>query len=169
MKRENDQLIPEARKEGLVVQELSGEVLVYDRERNKAHCLNSTAALVWGFCDGKRSVAQLARAIEGEINAPVDEDVIWLGVEQLSKTHLLQEGAKLPEHKSGLSRREVMKRIGLAAAVGLPVVTSIMAPTAAQAANCIGSGLACCSSASCCSGLCNGIGIPCPPNQGTCA
>ena len=154
MKREKELLIPEARKEGLVVQELSGEVLVYDRERNKAHCLNSTAARVWEYCDGKKSVAQIARAIEGEINAPVDEDVIWLGVEQLSKIHLLQEHANLPEHKSGLSRREVMKRIGLAAAVALPVVTSIIAPTAAQAANCIASGGACTTGAQCCSLLC---------------
>jgi len=155
MKRAKEQLIPEARRAGLVVQELSGEVLVYDRERNKAHCLNSTAARVWEYCDGKRSVAQIARAIEGEINAPVDEDVIWLGVEQLNKIHLLQEHAKLPEHKSGLSRREVMKRIGLAAAVALPVVTSIIAPSAAQAANCLPSGSACTASAQCCSGLCN--------------
>jgi len=155
MKREKEQLIPEARRKDLVVQELSGEVLVYDRQRNKAHCLNSTAALVWGYCDGKTPVSQIARAIEEEINAPVDEDVIWLGIEQLSKTHLLQERALLPEHKAGLSRREVMKRIGVAAAVALPVVTSIMAPSAAQAANCLASGQACTSGAQCCSLLCN--------------
>ena len=155
MKREKEQLIPEARKEGVVVQELSGEVLVYDRERNKAHCLNSTAARIWEYCDGKTSVAQIARAIEGKLNAPVDEDVIWLGVEQLSKTHLLKERATLPEQKSGVSRREVMRRIGLAAAVALPVVTSIMAPTAAQAANCLPSGSACTTGAQCCSLLCN--------------
>lgn len=156
MKKDAEQLMPHARKEGLVVKELSGEVLVYDRERNKAHCLNSTAALVWEYCDGKTPVAQIARAIEGEINAPVDEDVIWLGIEQLSKTHLLRERAKqLPAPQAGVSRREVMKRIGLAAAVALPVVTSIIAPTAAQAANCTPSGQACSSSAQCCSGLCN--------------
>ena len=159
MKRVKEQVIPEARKEGLVVQELSGEVLVFDRARNKAHCLNSTAALVWGYCDGKMSVTQIARAIEGKINAPVDEDVIWLGVEQLSKTHLLQERAALPGHKSGLSRREVMKRIGVAAAVALPVVTSIMAPTAAQAANCIASGQPCTTGAQCCSLLCLGTNL----------
>src|SRR6266705_4019616 len=134
MKREMDQSLPEARREGLVVQELSGEVLVYDRERNKAHCLNPTAALGWRHCDGKTSVAQIARAIAEETNAPVDEDLIWLGVEQLSKTHLLRERAMMPEHKTGLSSREVMRRIGLTAAVVLPVVTSIVAPTAAQAA-----------------------------------
>jgi hypothetical protein len=154
MKRETDQLIPEARREGLVVQELSDEVLVYDRDRNKAHCLNRTAALVWGHCDGNSSVAEMARAIAEETNAPVDEDLIWLGVEQLSQRRLLQERAMMPEHKTGLSRREVMRRIGLAAAVALPVVTSIVAPTAAQAANCIASGQPCTTAAQCCSGLC---------------
>src|SRR4030095_16568422 len=108
MKREIRDLMPEARKEGLVVQELADEVLVYDRERDKAHCLNSTAALVWQTCAGKTPVSQIARAIEGEIKAPVDEDVIWLGVEQLNKTNLLRERTTLPGHKSGLSRRDVM-------------------------------------------------------------
>ena len=154
MKREMDQLIPEARREGLVVQEMSEEVLVYDRERNKAHCLNRTAALVWSHCDGNKSVAEMAHAIAEETDAPVDEDLIWLGVEQLSKTHLLRERAVMPEHKTGLSRREVMRRIGLTAAVALPVVTSIVAPTAAQAANCFASGQACTTSAQCCSGIC---------------
>ncbi len=155
MKREKQQLIPEARTEGLVVQELSGEVLVYDRDRNKAHCLNSTAARIWGYCDGKTPVAEIAREIEGELQTPVDEDVIWLGIEQLSKTHLLRECTALPEQKAGLSRRDVMKRIGVAAAVALPVVTSILAPSAAQAANCSASGQACTTGAQCCSGLCN--------------
>lgn len=155
MKREKEQLIPEARKKGLVVQELSGEVLVFDRERNKAHCLNQTAALVWNHCDGKTSVEQIARAIEKEIKAPVAEDVIWLGVDQLSKTHLLQERAKVPEDRSGISRREVMKRIGLATAVALPAVTSIVAPRAVQAATCLTAGQSCTASAQCCSGICN--------------
>lgn len=154
MKREMDQSIPEARREGLVVQEMSEEVLVYDRHRNKAHCLNRTAALVWRHCNGNSSVGEIARAIAEETNAPIDEDVIWLGVEQLSKTHLLREPAVTPEHKTGLSRREVMRRIGLTAAVALPVVTSIVAPTAAQAANCRTAGQACTAAAQCCSGLC---------------
>jgi Coenzyme PQQ synthesis protein D (PqqD) len=155
MKRETDQLTPEARREGLVVQELSDEVLVYDSERNKAHCLNRTAALVWNHCDGNSSVAEMARAIAEETNERVDEDLIWLGVEQLSKKHLLRERARMPEFKTGISRREVMRRIGLTAAVALPVVTSIIAPTAAQAANCFPSGTSCTASAQCCSGVCS--------------
>jgi hypothetical protein len=154
MKREIEQLNPVARSEGLVVQELSGEMLVYDRERNKAHCLNSTAALVWEYCDGRTSVARIARTIEEKFNATVDEDVIWIAVEQLGKAHLLRERVNFPEHKAGLSRREVMKRIGVAATVALPVVTSIIAPTAVAAATCTPTGGSCTSSAECCSGLC---------------
>lgn len=160
MKKQNEQLMPEARREGLVVQELSGEVLVYDRDRNKAHCLNSTAALVWQHCDGKTPVSQIALAIGREVNAPVDESVIWLGVDELSKTHLLRDRGTLPKDTSRLTRRDVMKRIGVAAAVALPVVTSIMAPTAAHAANCRPSGQSCTSSVQCCSSICN---------AGTCA
>jgi len=155
MKRQDELLMPEARKEGLIVRELSGEVLVYDRDRSKAHCLNSTAALVWQYCDGKTPVSQIARTIESAINVPVDEEVVWLGVEQLNKSKLLKS-TTVPSQMSGLSRRDVMKRIGLAAAVALPVVTSIIAPSAAQAANCLPSGQGCTSSAQCCSQVCSG-------------
>lgn len=153
-------VMPEARKKGLVVQELADELLVYDRDNNKAHCLNSTAALVWKYCDGKTAISEIAHAIEGDLNAPVCEDLVWLGVEQLNNSKLLLGGARLSSHKSGLSRREVMKRIGLAAAVVLPAVTSIIAPSAAHAANCRPSGTSCGTSAQCCSGVCN---------AGTCA
>ena len=51
---------PFARKrEGhLVIDELPDEVLVYDLDRHKAHCLNQTAALVWQHCDGKMAIAR---------------------------------------------------------------------------------------------------------------
>ncbi len=48
--------VPIARKEGLVIQEMPEEVLVYDLDTNKAHCLNQTAAFVWKSCDGKNSI-----------------------------------------------------------------------------------------------------------------
>ncbi len=52
--------VPIARKEGLVIQEMPEEVLVYDLDTNKAHCLNQTAAFVWKSCDGRNSVAEKA-------------------------------------------------------------------------------------------------------------
>jgi hypothetical protein len=153
MTRGKEQLIPEARVEDLVVQELSDEVLVYDRKRQKAHCLNKTAALVWKQCDGKTSVAQMARTLEIELKAPAEEEIVLLALDELGKGHLLNKRIRLSQ--TGLSRREVMRRIGIAAAVALPAVTSIIAPTAAHAATCKNSGQPCSTSAECCSGACN--------------
>ena len=153
--KSSEQTMPRARKEGLLVQELADELLVYDRTRHKAHCLNQTAALVWQRCDGKTSVTEMARLLGKETHTRVDEAVVWLAFDQLSKAHLLQGDAREWTGHSGISRREVMRRIGAAAAVALPVVSSIAAPEAVQAATCLGSGQACTSSAQCCSLLCS--------------
>src|SRR2546428_7062431 len=51
---------PRQRRDGLVVQELPEETLVYDLERHKAHCLEAVAAAVWEACDGHRTVEQIA-------------------------------------------------------------------------------------------------------------
>ena len=47
--------LPRMREQGLITDELPDEILVYDLDRHKAHCLNRTAALVWRQCDGKTS------------------------------------------------------------------------------------------------------------------
>src|SRR5262249_57163726 len=58
---------PEKRREGLVVKELPEEILVYDLERHKAHCLNPAAAVVFKHSNGERSVAELARLLRREV------------------------------------------------------------------------------------------------------
>jgi Coenzyme PQQ synthesis protein D (PqqD) len=157
MKRERGQVVPEARKEGLVVQHLSEEVLVYDQQRHKAHCLNETAALVWMRCDGKTSVSSIAEELSRRTGARVGEEVVWLAIDQLGKSRLLEARGVRGGATQGVSRREMMKRAGLAAAVAVPVVTSIMAPEAIQAATCLPSGSMCTSSAQCCApSLCSG-------------
>jgi hypothetical protein len=153
MKKETSQVVPAARQEGLIVQELSDEVLVYDEQRHKAHCLNQTAAVVWRQCDGQRGVKEVAQRASAEMGATVGEEMVWLAVEELGKRRLLTERQNLG--MAGASRREMMKRLGIGAAVALPLITTIVAPEAAQAANCIASGQACTSSAQCCSGLCS--------------
>jgi coenzyme PQQ synthesis protein D (PqqD) len=153
MKNRREQKVPEARTEGLIVQHLTDEVLVYDQDRHKAHCLNHTAALVWKQCDGRSSISEIATKLRWETKTEVEAEVVWLAVEQLSKTHLLK--GRAGAEKGLVSRREVMRRIGIGAAVALPVVTSIIAPRASEAANCRASGQACTASAQCCSGVCN--------------
>ncbi|MFP5261143.1 MAG: PqqD family protein [Blastocatellia bacterium] len=161
MKNRREQAVPEARSEGLVVQHLTDELLVYDQDRHKAHCLNHTAALVWRHCDGKNTAADIARKLSRDAKAEVEAEVVWLALDQLSRTRLLKQ--KVSSDGAGVSRREVMRRIGIGAAVALPLVTSIVAPKASQAANCRPSGAACTAAAQCCSGLCPGA------PSGTCA
>ena len=129
----NNSQFPVARKSGLVVQEVPDEVLVYDLDSNKAHCLNQTAALVWKSCDGRNSVAEIARLVENQTGGKVTEDFVWLAIDQLSENALLEQELKV--NFAGQSRREVMKKIGLASMIAVPVIASLVAPQSALAAS----------------------------------
>jgi len=156
------QKMPQARRSGLIVKEVDSEVLIYDQERNKAHCLNPTSSKVWKYCDGKTTVADACSALTHDLATPVDEKLVWYAVDQFSQDHLLEELVMPAFMMPGLSRRQMVRTLGLAAAVAVPLVTSILAPTPAQAATCITQGNPCSAAGLCCSGLCPG-----EPN-GTC-
>ena len=127
---------PRARTEGLVVKELDGEVLVYDLKRHQAHCLNPTAALVFRSCDGQTSVKEIARHLHSKLKAPADERLVWLALDRLGRARLLEERTSPPPELVRCSRREWMRKVGLVGGltVLLPLVTSIVAPTPAEAA-----------------------------------
>ena len=122
---------PVARKENLVIQEASDEVLVYDLKTNKAHCLNSTAAFVWRACDGANSIDEISQQLTEKAGSQVPAELVWLAIDQLQEKELLSMGASLSE--KGSSRRDVLKKMGLAAVVALPVVASLVAPKSAMA------------------------------------
>ena len=149
-------VVPAARKEGLVVKELPDEVLVYDLERHKAHCLNQSAAKIWNLCDGRTTSLEITRKLNDDSGLPVDEEVVWLALEQLGTAQLLEERIVRPGVSPGISRRQVIKRLGLVA-VAVPLVTSLLAPTAQANTSC----KSCFSSADCtgqtgaCSPICN--------------
>ena len=135
---------PRARSAGLVVRDLPGEVVVYDRDSHQAHCLNRTAALVFRNADGRRTVADLARLLAAETGATVDGDVVRATIDRLREACLLEAGgddldpgAVAPAGAGPVdgSRREMMRRVGLGAAALLPLVTSMLVPTPAEAAN----------------------------------
>jgi Coenzyme PQQ synthesis protein D (PqqD) len=165
MKEKASNSKPLARSEGLVIKELPDEVLVYDLDSDRAHCLNQTAAYVWQNCNGKNSAAEIARVVEAKLDSPVDEKIVWLALDQLGRNHLLDYQPARPRELMGMSRREMARALGLAAMVAVPVVTSIVAPTPAQAATCGGTGSACTTGAECCSGLCSTGPASCTPSQ----
>jgi hypothetical protein len=135
-----------------VVKELPDEVLVYDLERHKAHCLNHTAALVWKHCNGQATVSDIVDILQEESAIFIDEDVVWYALDQLDKARLLNERINRPKNKPKFSRRDAIRRIGIAAAI--PLVLSIVAPTALAVGSCLNPGDACTEDAQCCSGTC---------------
>ena len=151
-----NQFIPHARSQGLVITDLDDEILVYDKERDKAHCLNQTAALVWKYSNGKRTVAEIAAAMQNKLHSPVDEQIVWFALKQLGQDRLLQNAVPVPSEFAGITRREFVKKMGLAAAaVTVPIVISLTAPTPALAGSiaCTPNGQPCTSSPQCCPGL----------------
>ena len=157
MKRQPHDFLPKARKQGMVIKEVDNEVLIYDLERDKAHCLNPSAAAIWRRCDGQTNMSALAGALANETSTTSDEDFIWLGLQDLHRNGLLEDGVwpdEIPMNKS-ITRREAVRRIGLGAAIALPIVISITAPTPVQAAvSCSARCRSCSTGSECCSGVC---------------
>ncbi len=131
-------LLPRSRTDNLVIRELDDETLVYDMERDEAHCLNQTAALVWEQCDGKTTAAQAARSLQSKLDVSVDTDLVWLAVKQLQRFHLVEAAKNSPS----VSRRTLVLKYA-PAALALPVIMSITAPIAATIPSCGGSGAPC--------------------------
>ena len=125
--------LPLARYADLVVQELAEEVLVCDLTNNRVSCLNITSAEVWKLCDGKRSIPNITQTLQNKFSLAVTEDLVLLALDQLSRENLLVEKVETNIIFNGISRREVIKRVGLASMIALPIVSSIVMPTAAQA------------------------------------
>jgi ferric-dicitrate binding protein FerR (iron transport regulator) len=124
---------PQTRRSGLLIRELPDEMLVYDQERHRAHCLNRTAAAVFRLADGTRSVDDLAHALDPAAESPDAAAAVTLALGQLSESGLLE--CQPPEESTaGLTRRDVARRFGIAAAILLPAVVTMLAPTPAEAA-----------------------------------
>lgn len=119
---------PVVRTRDLVVQEHGDEILIYDLTKDRAMCLNTTAAAVWRACDGTRTVSDLAALVGSD-------DVVWLALAELKKEELIDQEPATPEKFSGMSRRQVMKRIGLSSVIAVPVIMSLLAPPAHAAAS----------------------------------
>lgn len=159
---QND-VYPQARSENLVVQNLPGETLVYDLNSHQAHCLNETAAFVWGQCNGELSVDKMVEAFERRFGSSAGREAIELALSQLNERNLLTEGTFAEITTS--DRRQMIKRIGLASAVAVPIIASLVAPQNAFsiASNCSCSSPIQCRNQACPSTLtCNSVGLCAP-------
>lgn len=129
---------PTARRDGLVVEELDDETLVYDLASQRAHCLNPAATLVWKASDGATDVTEMTRRL-AQIGLPEREAVVWMALARLQRAGLLAERVGFPDDRALFTRKEVLRSLARTAglALALPAVASITAPLAAQAASCV--------------------------------
>lgn len=124
---------PLSRKVDIVIQELEKEVLIYDLKKNKAYCLNQTSAMVWQECDGTKTIGEITEVLNKRLKTHVSEDIIWLALKQFKNDDLLDNKKEFLSDFDKLSRREIVRRIGFASAVALPILSSIIAPSAVNA------------------------------------
>lgn len=163
---------PNSRKNDLLVQEVVGEVMIYDLLINRAYLLNPTSSTIWSLCDGKRTVKQIADLVSEELDESVPEDLVWLALNQFNKENLLDIDGIENTNFLGMSRRQVIKKIGLTTMVALPLVSSIVVPNSVEGASCIPDNglcavpLDCCSN--CCADLSDGASVCIPLVTGSC-
>jgi len=119
---------PLARKNGLLLETVGEETVVFDRTSQKAYRLNRPSTIVWRHCDGKTSVAGLAGTLERELQLTEPaEPLVEIALQKLESMGLL-------EGPSGVTCREMSRKIAAAAAL-IPIVAAITVPTPAKASS----------------------------------
>ena len=105
--RRKDKGLPVAREEGLLVEPVAGETVVYDEKSKEAHCLSALPAVVFANCDGRTTIEQLASLSAERLGEPVDAESVLDALAQLEERELMAVPAK---PRGDLSRRDLMRR-----------------------------------------------------------
>lgn len=156
--RQTHTAVPAARSQGLLIEPVGDETVVYDTDSHQTHCLKPLAAVVFDCSDGDATVAEISAIAAERLGRTVTESEVADAVAQLAGLSLLGTGDVLVVSGSnGVSRREMIHRIafsGAAVTVGSSLITTV-APSTARAASGLPTGCSGCSTgADCMSGLC---------------
>jgi len=134
----------------LIARTIGDELLLFDEETSTAHCLNGIGAAMWTACERKGSAASVTDFLRPRW-PDIEEEVVWGSLSKLAAAGLLEETTVLENISTG--RRELIRKLGIAAAVALPiVVTSVLVPPAYAAASCLPLGSPCPGTKPCCPG-----------------
>jgi hypothetical protein len=140
----------------MIMRQLKDELVLYDPDTKRAFCLNRVASEVWALCDGKTTVEEIIDHFQKIDEPEMDRKVIYLSLRKLQRCGLLTNSSQAIEPLTFRSRRALIKKLGIAAAMALPVVTSIIVPTPAEAASPCRRSFQPCpqGNTQCCSGVC---------------
>ncbi len=109
---------------GLSVTDLGNELIVFDTATSNAHCLDKVGSVVFLACRDGENIDSL----EQKLGADYSAESVEIALAQLEELSLLE---KSPE---GVTRRQALETMGVAA-LGV-VVASVAAPTPAAAQSC---------------------------------
>jgi hypothetical protein len=135
--------LPVARKEGLLVEPVGDETVVYDAKTKEAHCLSPLTAAVFAHCDGDTTIDELTALTAESLGEPVEPSRVLDALAQLEERDLMAVPVKTGDD---LSRRDMLRR-SAAAAGGVamaPLITSVVAPNAIAANSATCANLLCC-------------------------
>jgi len=147
----------------LITRKIDDELLVFDEETSTAHCLNGIAGEMWIACERESSAGEVTAILHPRW-PDIEEEVVAASLSKLAAAGLFEETTAQENISHG--RRQLIRKLGFAAAVTLPIVlTSVLVPPAYAAASCghlldqCGSGKpACCAGFHCLAGFCEPIG-----------
>jgi hypothetical protein len=129
---------PIARQEGILVETVGEESVVYDLQTKDVHCLSALAAAVFALADGRTTSTDIAELASYRLGRPVGEAEVADAVSQLESRSLLDQ----PPAVEGVSRRQALRTFA-AAGVGAALITTIAAPTALAATSQVPTGDCC--------------------------
>jgi hypothetical protein len=120
-----------ARDEGLLIEHLNDETVVFDTKSRQAHCLGPLAATVFAHADGRTSNEGLAGIASERLGETV---VLWQiddALSELQAAGLLAIAA--PRSHDGSTRRQVLKKGAITGGVvfAAPLITSVVPPASA--------------------------------------
>ncbi|MFV0389443.1 MAG: hypothetical protein ACK5NT_11890 [Pyrinomonadaceae bacterium] len=131
-------ITPNAKRSGVLIQEFIDEVLVYNLETDKVYCLNHSITAVFNSCNGVSNLDEIRALVSKELKTEVSTEFVLLSLNQLAESGLLEDSSEVVSFltTSNLSRRELIRKAGLATMIALPVISLLVAPEASNAASC---------------------------------
>ncbi|MBB6147448.1 hypothetical protein HNQ77_005446 [Silvibacterium bohemicum] len=128
---------PRAIRDNIFTESLANETILYDKANHRAHSLNKTVAMVWEAADGDKSIDEIAGILHDRLGIPKDRSVVLLALEELETAGLIEAPIDVNRIAEHTSRREVIRKLGLAGASAalVPFVVSVVAPTPAMASS----------------------------------
>ena len=135
--------LPVARNEGLLVEPVGDETVVYDEKSKEAHCLSPLAAAVFSSSAGHTTIDELAGLCTERLGEPVEVANVHDALAQLEERDLIAIPAR---PRGNLSRRDLLQRsaaVAGGAAMGT-LITTVVAPNALAATSATCANLLCC-------------------------